>query len=67
MVCMSVLFWIVFDHFMIRWARNSEKVISALANCLEGSKEEVGWGRMFEILKNVKNASKYNAMNCRGD
>ena len=31
----------VFDHFTITWAPGGAKIISPLANCFKGSKEEI--------------------------
>ena len=40
-VCISVLFWVVFDHLIITFAPKSETNDTPLANCLEGSKVKV--------------------------
>ena len=50
-VYISVLFWIVFDHFIIIFAPNSVIMTLLLASCLEGSKVKVEGGRMLEMPK----------------
>ena len=66
-VCVSVLFCIVFDHFTSTFAPWSVSIISPRANCLEGSQAAMECGSMLEICKKVKYANEYKAVNCMGN
>ena len=55
---MTVLFWIVFDHFTTTFAPCSVSMTSHWANCLDGSKVEMKCGNMLEIRKSVKKANE---------
>ena len=65
-VCVSVLFSIVFDHLTSTFAPWSVSTISPRARCLEGSKAAMECGSMLEICRSVKNANEYKAVNCMG-
>ena len=68
MVCISVLFWIVFDHFIITLDLNSEKKLyHPLLTALRAQKRRWNGGGYLKSSEMQKNANRYNAVNSEGN